>query len=253
MNVVIIEDEVLAADKIEGFVQQFEPQVNVVGQLDSIKSAQRWFEGNEMPDLAFCDIELLDGNVFKLFESVSVTCPIIFTTSYDKYLLEAFNVNGIAYLLKPFDYKSFEKAMQKYDTLKNNFNPLDKKFIEQLKQTVGNSEQSYKQRFAVKSTKGIYIIGVKDIAFIQVVSGIVYAFTKNGKKYPLNHSMNQLESLLNPNHFFRINRSEMINIDFIEKLESYFNDRLAIQVTNFSDKLIASTSRTPELRKWIDR
>ena len=220
MRVVIIEDEILAADKIEGFISKFDKGVKIEGQLDCIKSAVQWFKENDMPDLAFCDIELLDGNVFKLFETVSVTCPVIFTTSYDKYLMEAFNVNGIAYLLKPFDYKSFEGAMEKYEVLKNNFNPLDKNFIEQLKQTVGNNDKAYKQRFAVKSTKGIYIIGVKDIAFIQVVSGIVYAFTKNGKKYPLNHNLNQLEELLNPNDFFRINRSELINIDFIEKLAS---------------------------------
>lgn len=253
MRVVIIEDEVLAAEKIDGFIRKFDNDVKVAGSLDCIKSAVQWFDENEMPDLAFCDIELLDGNVFKLFESVSMTCPIIFTTSYDKYLMEAFNVNGIAYLLKPFDYNSFEGAMKKYETLKSNFNPLDKNFIEQLKQSVGSKDKSYKQRFAVKSAKGIYIIATKDIAFIQVVSGIVYAFTKKGKKYPLNHSMNDLETLLDPNNFFRINRSEMINIDFIEKLESYFNDRLSIQVMNFDDRLIVSTGRTPELRKWIDR
>jgi len=252
MKVVIIEDETLAAEKLADFIAQYNKEAEVVTVLDCIKSALTWFQENEMPDLVFSDIELLDGNVFKLFDHVDITCPIIFTTSYNQYLLDAFKVNGIAYLLKPFDYNSFSTAISKYKKLEANFKPIDNKFLKDLRSVI-SSDKVYKKRFSVKTNKGIILINTNDIAYIKVINGMVHAFLKSGKKYVLNHSMSQLEDVLDPNGFFRINRSEIINIDYIERLEPYFNDRLSIKVVDSNEKLITSTSRTPELRKWIDR
>jgi len=252
MKVVIIEDEQLAAEKLQDFIKKNNPAAEIIITLDSVRACLDFFEKNEMPDLIFSDIELLDGNVFSFLGKFKITCPIIFATAYDKFLMKAFNENGIAYLLKPFSYDDFEQAMTKYNQLKNNFESFDDLLIDKIKTSFAREEKGYKKRFAVKTSKGIFIINVEDIAFIRAEEGLVFCVTQSQKKFALNHSLNELEQLLNPTVFFRLNRSEMVNVHFIEKLESYFNDRLSVSLRNLDEKLISSASRTPALRKWID-
>ncbi len=252
MKIVIIEDELLAAEKLIEFIKKSDSNIEILARLDSVRACLNWFEKNEMPDLIFSDIELLDGNVFSFFGKFKITCPIIFATAYDEFLMKAFNENGIAYLLKPFDYEQFEQAMEKYKQLKNNFENFDDVLINTIKSSFAREEKGYKKRFAVKTPKGIFIINVDDIAFIRAEEGLVFCFINNQKKFTLNHSLNELEEILDPSLFFRLNRGEMVNVHFIEKLENYFNDRLSISLRNFEEKLISSASRTSTLRKWID-
>ena len=257
MKVVIIEDEILAAEKLTEFIKKRNSSVEILVILDSVRACLNWFEKNGMPDLIYSDIELLDGNVFSFFSNYQktgkkITCPIIFATAYDDFLMKAFNENGIAYLLKPFDYEQFEGAMEKYEKLKNNFENFDDLLIDKIKTSFAREEKEYKKRFAVKTPKGIFIINADDIAFIRAEEGLVFFMTKNQKKYPLNYSLNDLEQILTPDVFFRLNRSEIVNVNFIEKLENYFNDRLSVSLSSFDEKLISSASRTPALRKWID-
>jgi len=252
MRVVIIEDEQLAAEKLRGFIKKFNPTTEIVTTLDSVRACLDFFEKNEMPNLIFSDIELLDGNVFSFYKKFKITCPIIFATAYDEFWLKAFNENGIAYLLKPFDYEQFDQAMQKYEQLKNNFENFDDYLVDKIKTSFSEKEKDFKKRFAVKTQKGIFIVNVDDIVFIRAEEGLVFSFTKNQKKFILNHSLNDLEQLLDSSVFFRLNRSEMINVNFIEKLENHFNDRLSVSLSNVEDKLISSASRTAALRKWID-
>ena len=150
MRVVIIEDEILAAEKLIDFAKKNNPSIEILTRLDSVRACLNWFEKNEMPDLIFSDIELLDGNVFSFFGKFKITCPIIFATAYDEFLMKAFNENGIAYLLKPFDYEQFEQAMEKYKQLKNNFENFDDLLINTIKSSFAKEEKGYKKRFAVK-------------------------------------------------------------------------------------------------------
>lgn len=253
MKIIIIEDEILAAEKLTGFIKKYDSKIEILATLDSVRGCLNWLEKNEMPDLIFSDIELLDGNVFSFFSVVKITCPIIFATAYDEFLMKAFNENGIAYLLKPFDFKTFQQAMEKYEQLKNNFENLDDFLIDKIKTSFSRHEKDYKKRFAVKTAKGIFIINVDDIVFIRAEEGLVFCTTKDHKKFTLNHSLNELEQLLDPDVFFRLNRSEIVNVNFIEKLENYFNDRLSVSLRNFAAKLISSASRTSALRRWIDK
>ncbi|MFK8009470.1 MAG: LytR/AlgR family response regulator transcription factor [Saprospiraceae bacterium] len=253
MKIIIIEDEILAAEKLTNFIKKYDSEVEILATLDSIRACLDWFEKNEIPDLIFSDIELLDGNVFSFFQHKKITCPIIFATAYDEFLMKAFNENGIAYLLKPFDFKAFQQAMGKYEQLKNNFKNFDDFLMDKIKTSFSRNEKDFKKRFAVKTAKGIFIINVDEIAFIRAEEGLVFCITKNQKKFTLNHSLNELEQLLNPTVFFRLNRSEIINVNFIEKLENYFNDRLSVSLRNFKEKLISSASRTAALRRWIDK
>ena len=252
MKVIIIEDEILAAEKLGDFVKKFDPSIQILATLDSIRGCLNWFENNEMPDLIFSDIELLDGNIFSFLSKIKITCPIIFATAYDQFLMKAFHENGIAYLLKPFDYDQFVQAMNKYEQLKNNFENFDDFLINKIKTSFEKDQKDFKKRFAVKTPKGIFIVNVDEIVFIRAEEGLVFSFTQNQRKFPLNYSLNDLEQLLDPSVFFRLNRSEIINVNFIEKLDNYFNDRLSVSLRNFDEKLISSASRTSALRKWID-
>lgn len=200
--------------------------------------------------MIFSDIELLDGNVFEFLENEESNNPIIFTTAYDQFLLQAFERNGIAYLLKPFTFENFVAAMQKLEKLKQNFASVQLNFWQEIQKSF--VERKYKERFVIKIRGGIQFVESAQISYLQIQDGILFAFDAAGNKFPLNENLNTLEQSLDPQMFFRVNRSEMVNLKFIERLEPYFNDRLTIRLRNSKVKLIASTNRTPNLRKWIE-
>lgn len=250
MKVLIIEDEPPARTKLAKFIKQVDAQIEIVGNLGRVAETLIWFDGNPTPDLIFADIELLDGNVFEIFNQTKITCPIIFTTAYDQFLLQAFERNGIAYLLKPFDFQKFSSAMEKFELLKNNFASAQSKFWQEIQANF--RQPKYKERFVIKTKNGIQLLETKQIAFIQMKGEILFAFDSTGKKFPLNDTLSNLEKVLNPNIFFRLNRSEIVNLNFIENLKPDFHDRLVVSLRNLNIKLTSSISRTPELRKWLE-
>ncbi|NJM52158.1 MAG: response regulator transcription factor [Blastocatellia bacterium] len=250
MKVLIIEDELPARDKIVKFIGRYNRQIEIVGTLESISQSVEWFTENKTPELIFADIELLDGNIFALFEQTEINCPIIFTTAYDQFLLPAFERNGIAYLLKPFSYEKFAAAMQKFENLRNNFASIQANFLLEIQSSL--QQPKYKERFVIKTRNGIQLLETKQVAFIQMQNEIPFAFDSNGKKFPLNDTLNNLEKSLNPKIFFRLNRSEIVNLDFIENLKPDFHDRLVVSLRNLKVKLVSSTNRTPDLRKWLE-
>jgi len=250
MKVVVIGDEPLAAEQLCDYARRYNPGVAILGVLTSVKEAVSWFRDHTAPDLILSDIELLDGNVFRLFEQVEIPCPIIFTTAYDHFLLQAFDKNGIGYLLKPLEYEKFAAAMRKFEQLQRSFTLLGGELLRELKATL--AQPRYKERFVIKAKGGIYMLETRRVAYIQIRDEIPFAYDDQGSRYPLNETLNQLEKTLAPLMFFRINRSEIVNIHFIEKLEPYFNDRLSIKIKRLGVTLISSINRTPELRRWIE-
>ncbi len=250
MKVIIIEDEPPAIEKLCGFLERYDDSIQVAATLESVKETSKWFRQNSPPDLVFSDIELLDGNVFEFFENADVSVPVIFTTAYDQFLMRAFEQSGIAYLLKPFTYESFAAAMLKHEKLRNNFVAAQANFWQEIQKKL--AEPNYKERFIVKTRGGIQFVETANIAYFQMRDGILFAFDAAGGKFPLNENLNRLEEILDPRNFFRISRGEIVNLTFIERLESYFNDRLMIYLKNLKTKLISSTNRTPHLRKWIE-
>jgi len=253
MNVLILEDEHLAAEKLQGFLQQYQAAARVVAVIPHLAEAREWLRTHPEPDLVLSDIELLGGNVFTLYCEQPLACPIIFTTAYDAYFVQAFEQNGIAYLLKPFQYAQFAAAMRKYDSLKRTF---QQGMLQQLASTLlpqaAPPVQRYKQRFTIKIKAGIVLLEAADIAYIQLKNGLAHAHDHAGRSYLLSESLTQLEELLDPAQFFRLNRSDMVHIRAIERLEPYFNDTLAVKVKGQDTTLVASTARTPELRRWLN-
>lgn len=250
MKVIIIEDEPPAREKLAKFIGRYDRKIEITAQIESVKETIDYFDNYAAPDLVFADIELLDGNVFRIFEDCKITCPIIFTTAYDQFLLQAFEQNGIAYLLKPFDFQKFTVAMQKFEMLRNNFAPAANEFWHEIQTNF--YQPKYKERFVIKTPKGIQLLETKQIAFIQMQNEIPFAFDAAGNKFPLNETLTNLEKSLNPKTFFRLNRSEIINLDFIENLKPDFRDRLVVRLRNLNIKLVSSTNRTPDLRKWLE-
>ncbi len=249
MRVVIIEDEPPASEKLLEFIERYDREIQIIARLESVKDSLIWFNENRLPDLVFSDIELLDGNVFQLFESGKVACPIIFTTAYDQFLLQAFERNGIAYLLKPFAFEKFASAMKKFETLRQNFVFAQKDFWREVQ--VSFKEPKYKERFVIKVRGGIKLLETAQIAFVKMQDEIPFAFDAAGNKFPLNENLTELEQILDPKIFFRLNRSEIVNLNFIESLEPDFSDRLIVRLRNLNVRLISSTNRTPILRKWL--
>jgi len=251
MRIFILEDENLAAEQLQQFIRRYDPNITIAGWKKKVSDGLEWLQNNPAPDLIFSDIELLDGNAFQLFEQINISTPIIFATAYDQYLLKAFQANGIAYLLKPYQYEQFAEALSKYKRL---IPPegISARAIADLKQALQPSFQQYRSRFTIKKTSGIFLLQAEEISYFQADDKLVFAFTPQGKRHSLNHTLTELEQQLNPTHFFRINRSEIVQLTHILKLESFGKDRLAIHLKGSNKPLVSSAGKTPALRQWLD-
>lgn len=250
LRILIIEDELPNAENIKAHLSRFDPGAKICGILQSNKEIVAWFAENAQPDLVFCDIKLLDGNVFISLQKGLVSCPIIFTTAYNTFYQDAFDANGIAYLLKPIGYQRFSDAMHKYFALRQSFQVKDWNRISDI---VGQIQTSYRERIIVKFKTGSSILELNQVACIVTQDGKCVALDNKGKKHVFRCKISELHAEINPKKFFLINRGEIVNIDYIEHLEPYFGDRLAIKVKHNPTRMITSTSATPAFRKWVDR
>ena len=254
MRVLLIEDELPAAERLKSLILQYDRNMEIEGPLESNEAILNWMKNHELPDLIFSDIELLDGPVFYALERMERQVPIIFTTAYNQYALEAFDSQGISYLLKPFELKDVKRAMAKYQALQKNFqSESNHDLIAELRSMLSGQKPRYKTMLPIKTAKGMYLLEVAEICCIKTENGILYAHTSDGKKVPLSITVSQLQKELDTDAFFQINRSEIIHVSFIIRIESYFNDRLALFIKGQQEPLIASAARTPGLRKWLNQ
>lgn len=255
MKILLLEDEKLAAQKTLHLLYDYFEYELEVKWLQSVQQGLQYLKNNEPPDLILSDIELLDGKVFKLYEQFEVKSPIIFITAYDEYLLEAFQTNGIAYLLKPFTDEALKKAIDKYLKLFRSVdqsNALNLEIVQELKAALMSSQKEYKKRFTIKKPSGIFLLKTEDIIYFTADSDLVRAIDRNNRKHVINYRMSDLEELLDPALFFRINRSDMIHLNFIEKMEPYFGNRLVISMQNTKASLKTSGPKTAAFRKWVE-
>ncbi len=254
MKILILEDEIPAYQKLLSFVQLEIPNHQLIGWARSVAEANLLLNSGQAPDLIISDIELLDGNSFEVFENSIIDCPIIFCTAFDKYVLKAFQTNGIAYLLKPYTLENFQEAFHKYSTLfaKNEPQKIDHLVFQELKDILKQDKKAYKQRFTIKKKGGIKLIETKDIAYFEANGDFCQAIDSKGQKHIINFTLSDIEKKIDPISFFRINRSQLISISFIEKIDPYFKNRLSIKMTVGKDPLLTSGTKTPEFRKWIE-
>lgn len=253
IKILIVEDEIPARKKLRRFLDKIKETVSVEAEIDTVHEAVSFLKKTNSIDLILSDIELLDGNAFDIYHEVQVSCPIIFTTAYDQFLMNAFESNGIEYLLKPFSFERFQKAWDKFLLLRNSYS-ADQALFLKLNQIIGNNPEKYKTRFSVNTNQGIYFFETKDILYFEADEGVVFAIDKTGKKHLLNVStLKEIETQLDPLIFFRINRSELVNKKFIERIERYSKNSLALKIAGYHKYLVTSQSNTSLFREWIEK
>lgn len=254
MKILIIEDEAFAADALETMICDLRPETQILEKIESIEEAVEWFEANTLPDLIFCDIHLSDGSSFEIFKQVEVKTPVIFTTAYNEYALEAFKVNSIDYLLKPIDKSELEKAIKKYEELnRENISHEFENLKNLLKNTVSDSGKASKTRFMVKSGQNIKTIASDQIAYFLAEDGVVLLVTPEGKRYVVNYTLDQLEELLDSKDFFRANRQLITRIDAIKEVSPYFKGRLHLSLApELKNDQIISSNKASAFKAWLD-
>lgn len=252
IKVLILEDELPARKKMIRFLNELPDVIHVVAEIDTIDKGIEFLKTTTV-DVIFSDIELLDGKAFEIFEQVQISCPIIFTTAYDNYWINAFETNGIEYLLKPFSMERFQKAWNKFLLFKKSENP-NQELLNQLSHFINNNtEKKYKTRFSISNNKSIYFLDVNTITFFEAEDSVVFAHDVSGKKHLMNEAtLKEIENQLHPDDFFRINRSELVQKKFVDKIERYSKNSYAIKIKGVEKHLITSQSNSAAFRAWID-
>lgn len=252
IKILIIEDEVPARRKLKRFLEELKEDIIIVEEIDTVTQGINFLKSHSV-DLIFSDIELLDGNSFEIYSQVLVSCPIIFTTAYNQFWMNAFEGNGIDYLVKPFSKERFLKAWDKFRMLKSKPDEASKLLINLTNIFAKNfPDKSYKMRFTIHNRQSIYFIETENITFFQANEGVVFAYDQEGRKHLLTETtLKEIDDHLNPSDFFRINRSELISKKFVEKIERYNKNTLAIKIKGFATYLKTSQSSTSSFREWI--
>ncbi|GAB3230495.1 response regulator transcription factor [Algoriphagus aestuariicola] len=250
MKILIIEDEKPAAARLERLLAGLFPEAEFGENIDTVTMAVRWFGENTAPDLIFCDIQLADGISFEIFDKVKVAAPVIFTTAFDQYAIRAFQVNAIDYLLKPIDPVELSRAVDKFKS--RQVKPvLD---LELLKGLLQPEKKVFKTRFLVRYGEKIQSVAVEDVAFFFSEERVSFLQTVAGKKYVLDATLEQVESQVDPTHFFRLNRKYLAKVDAVEEVLTYSNSRLKVKLSNCADQdILISREKVGDLKEWLDQ
>lgn len=254
MIVVIIEDEIIAAEQLKNLVKQIDENVEVVAMFQTVEDSVEWFENNQHPDLLFVDIHLADGSSFSIFEKTDVRSPVVFTTAYDEYALKAFEVNCIDYLLKPINKDDLKRSIEKYKKLTSKNQMFDYRSLVSQFFSKAEKVKDYKEYFLVPERDKLIPLAAKDIAYIYIDLKIVKAVSFSGKIYYMNQNLDELMSVLNPKRFFRANRQYIIAHEAIKDVSMWFGNKLCINLNvPVDDKIVVSKVRVSEFKNWFSR
>jgi len=254
LNVLIVEDESPAVEKLQRYLQRFSPGIKVAQVCESIAQSVAWLEAHQSEvDLIFMDIQLKDGVSFSIFSQVKVQKPVIFITAYNEYALDAFKVNSIAYLLKPVTFDDLKTSLEKFENLRAQF-VLNDERTEKVKALAGDqSPKSYKSRFMVKVGDHIRSVTADQVLFFFADGRDVYLVTTQSRKFIIDFTLEALEEVLDPAIFFRVNRTYILNINGIHDVVMYSNSRLKITTQPSWDKeIIVSREKVSEFKNWFD-
>ena len=250
MKVIIIEDEKLSADLLTLLLKRIDSQIEVVDYLESVKATLKALEEGLEADIVFLDIHLADGNSFEIFDKIETDIPIIFTTAYDNYAIQAFKQNSIDYLLKPISQKDLNFALKKF---KKQQTISHKQLIQNISIAYQQLNKKYKTRFLVKSGQRIESIQTDDIHHFETQDSLSFLITNKGSRYAISYTLDQLEYAISPRDFFRINRKIILHIKAIEKVSTYFNGRLSIKTELLDgDANLVSRERVNDFKAWLD-
>lgn len=258
MNVLIIEDEPLAAERLTELLHQYDNRIRVMERLDSVEDSVQWLRANPAPDLILLDIHLSDGLSFSIFSHVNVRCPIIFTTAYDQYAIQAFRVNSVDYLLKPVSYDNLVQALQKWQTLSVEYPPSSAPAElpvdwQKLAELVQQARPSYKTRFLIRFGDHIQYKNTSDIAYFYAEGKTVYLVAAENRRFIVDYTLEELEELLDPQKFFRLNRKIITQIHSVRDVKAYLGGRLKVLLLPAIEvEAIVSRERVADFKAWLD-
>lgn len=254
MNVIIVEDELPAAEKLERYLVKYDPSITVAGRFDTVTDTGRWLrENQEKIDLIFMDIQLKDGLSFQVFRQVQVVKPVIFITAFNEFALDAFKVNGIDYLLKPLTFTDLAASLKKFETLREQFYGSGTQQEKVEKILTSFTAKDYKTRFMVKLGEHIRSITTDQIAMFFADGRDVYLVTQQNRKFIIDYTLEALEEILDPRVFFRLNRTFILNINGIRDVIVYSNSRLKILPhQDFEKEIIVSREKVNDFKRWFD-
>lgn len=251
MTVLIVEDEAAAARRLEKMLLEIDPAIEVLGHLDSVENTAHWLSENKQPDLMLLDIHLADGSSFELFEHVRVHCPIIFTTAYDEYALQAFKVNAVDYLLKPIKSAELAQAIEKYRGIYQVKTDSDYRAIADSMQPA--EKPAYLRRLLVRLGNSMKLIDMDDVAYFYTRDKITFLVSRGtGRRMPVDYPLDRLERLLDPKVFFRINRQFIVAVGSIREMHPYSKSRLKLDLEPAAEQeTVVSTERSSDFRRWL--
>ncbi len=256
MEAIIVEDEVEAAERLVTLIKNCDPSIRVVQQLDSVQDVVSYFLSGKRPDLVFMDIQLADGKSFEVFDKVRIESPIIFTTAFDQYALQAFKQHSIDYLLKPIQSQELCSAIEK---LRKVYHPESARLtdadIHALKAIIGTANSKFKQRLLIKSGNKLQYKPAHTVAYFFADGKNAYLVSKgDGKRALIDHTLEELEDMLNPQHFFRISRKYIVSFDSVHEVKGLISSKVEVRLNQPCEhELAVSRERIHEFKSWLDR
>jgi len=252
MKVVIVEDEIAASENLIYILNSIDVNIEVLKVLDTVKSAIAYFVEPSEAELVFMDIHLADGISFEIFEKVTINTPVIFTTAYDQYAIQAFKVNSIDYLLKPIDEEELFQAIEKFKKTANTVKPLNNQ-IEGMLAFLQTTNKTYKTSYLIQKRDELIPVKTEEIAYFYIDTGVVKAITFSNETYIVNKKLEDIEGEINPKSFHRVNRQFILNRNAVTTINFYFNSKLIINVTPpFKERIVASKAKANDVKNWLD-
>ncbi len=251
MKTLIIEDEQPAAKRLAKMLAEHCPECEIMDIVDSVEGAVKWLRNFQSPDLIFMDIQLADGLSFDIFNQIQLTAPVIFTTAFDHYTLRAFKVNSVDYLLKPVDPVELVSAIEKFRLIHRQPSTYDRSGLEKMLQSM-LVQREFKDRFLVKSGQHFVHVSISEIAYFFSEDGIAFVQCADGKKHIIEYTLDQLEDMLDPKLFFRINRQAIVKPEAIRRISTWFNSRLKLELHPVHDtNNVVSRERVQDFKRWM--
>ncbi|MBV6647250.1 MAG: response regulator transcription factor [Cyclobacteriaceae bacterium] len=253
MKVLIIEDEAPAFRRLQKILEEISLDIEIIEVIDSVRESINWLLENDQPDLIFMDIQLSDGLSFDIFEGVTISKPVIFTTAFDEYMLKAFKVNSIDYLLKPIKKEDMEHSLQKYQLLKSSFSTNEPTLdINQLVRQIKLNERKFKTRFLVKVHDKLVSVETSTIAYFQMRHGVVHLVTAENKKYLMDITLDELNAQLDPQQFTRANRQYIVHFPAVGTVHRYHKGKLLLDLVPApEDQVVVSAEKASSFRQWL--
>ncbi len=256
MNVIIVEDELHNYRLLKGMVEKLRPRWEIAGCFESVKSTVAWLKSNPNPDLIFMDIQLTDGISFSIFDQVKVDSMVIFTTAYDEYALRAFQVNSIDYLLKPIKEEKLEIAIEKFESMAQHpaIEEENRPDYHEILNAITQGERKYRKRLLVAGPTSYIKLDISQVAWFNTQNRVTTAYTYQGESHIIDLSIEKLEEQLDPEAFFRTNRSTIIHINAIRKFENHFGGKLMLRLIHpFEEPITISRLKATEFKEWVGK